>query len=186
MPTCIVTIADGDSTIVLEANSRANAFTPHPCTDSDCDKNGCGFNPYSQGYKNYYGPGGTVDTKKPFTVVTQFNTNDGTATGKLTSITRKYLQNGVVVASANTGGDTLTSEMCNSLDSGIAAFGGLATSGEALARGSKYSPITNPLLLPLSRNTYSPLTSPHPSPHLQLTPHKWSSPSPSGTTQPAT
>ena len=134
------TSADYDSIIVLEANSRANAFTPHPCTSTDCDKNGCGFNPYAQGYKNYYGPGGTVDTNKPFTVVTQFNTNDGTASGTLTSITRKYLQNGVVVASANTGGDTLTAEQCNTLDSTAASFGGLATSGEALARGSKHSP----------------------------------------------
>ncbi|KAF2437757.1 carbohydrate-binding module family 1 protein [Karstenula rhodostoma CBS 690.94] len=120
---------------ILEANSKAISFTPHPCSSSDCDRNGCGFNPYSQGYKNYYGPGGTVDTSKPFTVVTQFNTDDGTTTGTLVSITRKYLQNGVVVASANTGGDTLTSEMCNALDNTAAAFGGLATSGKALARG---------------------------------------------------
>lgn len=136
----------------MEANSRANAFTPHPCTDTDCDKNGCGFNPYSQGYKNYYGPGGTVDTSKSFTVVTQFNTNDGTASGNLISITRKYLQNGAVVASANTGGDTLTSEMCNTLDSGAAGFGGLTTSGKALARGSKSFRCCRTLILPLYFN----------------------------------
>jgi cellulase len=119
---------------ILEANSRANAFTPHPCTDTDCDKSGCGFNPYAQGFTNYYGPGGTVDTSKPFTVVTQFITDDGSTKGTLTKITRKYIQNGKLVASAVSGGDTITAEGC--LAGGTAApFGGLTTMGEALGRG---------------------------------------------------
>lgn len=130
---------DHVSLAVLEANSKAIDFTPHPCSSTDCDRNGCGYNPYAQGNKAYYGPGGTVDTNKPFTVVTQFNTNDGTTTGTLTSITRKYLQNGVLIAPAVTGGDILTTEMCNALDSTAAAFGSLTTMGQALARGSKYN-----------------------------------------------
>ncbi|KAH8156123.1 hypothetical protein CIB48_g12123 [Xylaria polymorpha] len=120
---------------ILEANSRANSFTPHPCSDSDCDKSGCGLNPYAQGYTNYYGPGGTVDTSKPFTVITQFNTNDGTTTGTLTSITRKYIQNGNLVASANSAGDITTTESCNAASPSAAQFGGLTTMGKALGRG---------------------------------------------------
>ncbi|KAI0553602.1 carbohydrate-binding module family 1 protein [Xylaria curta] len=120
---------------ILEANSRANAFTPHPCSSSDCDKGGCGFNPYARGHTNYYGPGGTVDTSKPFTVVTQFNTNDGTTAGTLTSITRKYLQNGKLVASSEPAGDIITSDACNAADSSAAQFGGLTTMGQALGRG---------------------------------------------------
>lgn len=120
---------------ILEANSRANAFTPHPCTSTDCDKGGCGFNPYSQGHKNYYGPGGTVDTTKPFTVITQFITNDGTTRGTLSKITRKYIQNGKMVASAVEGGDALTADGCIAADPAAANFGGLPTMGKALGRG---------------------------------------------------
>ncbi|KAH7305528.1 endoglucanase I [Stachybotrys elegans] len=119
---------------ILEANSRAIAFTPHPCSATDCDRGGCGFNPYALGHQSYYGPGGTVDTNKPFTVVTQFLTNDGTARGTLTQVTRKYIQNGKLIASAVSGGDTITAEGC--LASGTsAAFGGLSTMGQALGRG---------------------------------------------------
>lgn len=120
---------------ILEANSKANAFTPHPCSTTDCDKSGCGLNPYAKGYTNYYGPGGTVDTSKPFTVITQFNTDDGTTTGTLTSITRKYVQDGKLIASANPGGDTITTESCNADSSAAAQFGSLTTMGQALGRG---------------------------------------------------
>ncbi|KAI1267744.1 concanavalin A-like lectin/glucanase domain-containing protein [Xylariaceae sp. FL1019] len=120
---------------ILEANSQAIAFTPHPCTDEDCDKNGCGFNPYAQGFTDYYGTGGTIDTSQPFTVVTQFITDDGTTSGSLTQVNRKYIQNGVVIPSAVTGGDFLTPESCDALDTGAAAYGGLTGMGEALGRG---------------------------------------------------
>ncbi|KAF3916733.1 Exoglucanase [Dactylellina cionopaga] len=116
---------------ILEANSRANAFTPHPCTTNDCDKSGCGFNPYASGFHNYWGPGGTLDTSKPFTVITQFSTNDGSTTGSLSTITRKYIQNGRAVASAVSGGDSIYANNCQS----GAPYGGLATMGQALGRG---------------------------------------------------
>jgi cellulase len=116
---------------ILEANAYANAFTPHPCTTSDCDKSGCGFNPYAQGYKNYYGPGLTLDTSKPFTVVTQFFTTDGTTSGTLDHITRYYVQNGKKVPSAAPGGDTIFASACDS----ASAYGGLANMGRALDRG---------------------------------------------------
>ncbi|KAH8896743.1 glycoside hydrolase family 7 protein [Thozetella sp. PMI_491] len=116
---------------ILEANSRANAFTPHACTSSACDSGGCGFNPYSKGFTGYYAPGGTVDTSKTFTVTTQFATSDGTISGTLASITRKYFQNGVQIKSAVTTGDTIAASECSSAQ----AYGGFTTMGQALARG---------------------------------------------------
>nr|AEI71804.1 endoglucanase I [Trichoderma longibrachiatum] len=114
---------------ILEGNSRANALTPHSCTATACDSAGCGFNPYGSGYPNYFGPGDTVDTSKPFTIITQFNTDNGSPSGNLVSITRKYRQNGVDIPNAKPGGDTISS--CPS----ASAYGGLATMGKALSSG---------------------------------------------------
>ncbi len=80
---------------------------------------------------SYYGPGDTVDTSKVFTVTTQFITSDGTTTGNLVNITRKYIQNGVAVRSAVSTGDTIQAALCSS----GAAYGGLTTMGQALGRG---------------------------------------------------
>jgi cellulose 1,4-beta-cellobiosidase len=46
------------------------------------------------GQESFYGPGKTIDTTRPFTVITQFLTSDGTDTGDLFEITRFYVQNG--------------------------------------------------------------------------------------------
>lgn len=116
---------------ILEGNAYANAFTPHPCANGDCDKSGCGFNPYAQGYHNYWGPGQTLDTSKPFTVVTQFITNDGTTTGTLSQINRYYVQNGVKLPAAAPGGDVINANACSS----AANYDGLANMGAALGRG---------------------------------------------------
>ncbi|KAL6871874.1 carbohydrate-binding module family 1 protein [Trichoderma novae-zelandiae] len=115
---------------VLEANSRANAFTPHTCTATACDASGCGFNPYANGYQGYYGPGLTVDTSKVFTIITQFNTDSGLPSGNLVSVTRKYRQNGVDIPGASQpAGDTISSCPSGS------AYGGLTAMGQALNRG---------------------------------------------------
>ena len=106
---------------VLEANNAAMAMTPHPCQGNSCDKNGCGNNPYASGQHNFWAVGGTVDTSKPFTVITQFNANGGT----LSTITRKYIQNG-----KQTNGGTISG--C-----GSGTYGGMAGMGQALGRGSK-------------------------------------------------
>jgi cellulose 1,4-beta-cellobiosidase len=42
-----------------------------------------------------------VDTSKPFTVVTQFISSDGTASGQLKEIRRLYIQRGKKIAEAN-------------------------------------------------------------------------------------
>ncbi|KAE8443652.1 hypothetical protein EG329_001510 [Mollisiaceae sp. DMI_Dod_QoI] len=106
---------------ILEANSMATAMTPHPCKGSSCDKNGCGYNPYSSGQRNFWGPGKTVDTSKVFTVVTQFAASGG----RLSQITRKYIQNGRQIS----GGGTVSN--CGS----EGTYGGLAGMGQALGRG---------------------------------------------------
>jgi cellulose 1,4-beta-cellobiosidase len=48
------------------------------------------------GNTTFYGPGMTIDTTKPLTVITQFVTSDGTANGDLIEIRRKYAQGGKV------------------------------------------------------------------------------------------
>jgi len=74
---------------IWEANNMAEAFTAHPCAidgqlactglkcgegtdryNGVCDKDGCDLNPYRVGVKDFYGPGKTVDSTKPITVVT--------------------------------------------------------------------------------------------------------------------
>ncbi|KAL2158769.1 hypothetical protein VTH06DRAFT_3960 [Thermothelomyces fergusii] len=75
---------------VWESNKYAFAFTPHGCENpgfhvcqttncggtysedrygGDCDANGCDYNPYRMGNKNFYGPGLTVDTSRKFTKI---------------------------------------------------------------------------------------------------------------------
>jgi hypothetical protein len=58
---------------------------------------GCDFNSFRMGDQNFYGPAMSVDTTKPFTLVTQFITDDGTDTGTLKSINRFYVQDGKVI-----------------------------------------------------------------------------------------
>ncbi|KAK3502232.1 endoglucanase EG-1 precursor [Neurospora crassa] len=125
---------------IWEANSRATAFTPHPCnvtalykcsgdlcgrTDkyqSVCDKDGCDYNPYRLGDHPYYGrgEGNKVDTTRPFTVVTQFFSNTTSAGEKeLSAIKRLYLQDGkliststIVVPGFDSTSDTITDDYC--------------------------------------------------------------------------
>lgn len=124
---------------VLESNARAAAFTPHPCADdaSNCDKSGCGFNPYNQGYTDYWAPNGTLDTSRPFTVTTQFVTDDGTTAGTLTEIRRVYRQGNVTVPSAISGGsgDAINATWCAAVDGSAATYGNLEAMGRALGRG---------------------------------------------------
>ncbi|ROV96533.1 hypothetical protein VMCG_07777 [Cytospora schulzeri] len=124
---------------ILESNRVAAAFTPHPCTEdnSACDSGGCGFNPYSLGYRNYWAPGGTVDTTKPFKVITQFITDDGTTDGTLSEIRRIYQQGNVTVPSAISApsGDSINSTWCSAVDSSVDEYGNLESMGQALGRG---------------------------------------------------
>ncbi|KAL4869615.1 hypothetical protein BDV12DRAFT_208408 [Aspergillus spectabilis] len=149
---------------IWEANSRATGLTPHACTytepglhectsdeecngptgenDSVCDKWGCSFNPYALGARDYYGLDLTVDTTKPFTVVTQFLTSDNTTTGTLTEIRRLYIQHEQVIQNtvisipdSTQTTNSLTDSLCDATASWFGNFGGMAGMGNALGNG---------------------------------------------------
>ncbi|EGZ25462.1 putative glycosyl hydrolase family 7 protein [Phytophthora sojae] len=135
---------------IWQSNSISNAYTSHPCSVTSsaggsyrcesatecgsgddryngvCDKDGCDFNPYRMGNKTFFGPGSdyTIDTTKSFTVVTRFITDDGTATGTLSEITRFYVQGDCSAAKTEFGDED-----------DHKAKGGLAQLGLAMKRG---------------------------------------------------
>jgi cellulose 1,4-beta-cellobiosidase len=143
-----------------EANSLTTQLTPHPCNvtgdlsclgagcSNRCDPSGCDFNPFRLGNQSFYGPGKIVDTTKPFTVVTQFVTNDGTATGTLSSINRIYVQDGKVIQNSNVklsglpSTNAITQDLCDAKinvlhdASSFDTYGGLAGMGKSLHRGA--------------------------------------------------
>lgn len=86
---------------IWEANSLSAVMTTHGCASSGspCDAYGCGFNTYQLGNKTFYGRGAKfqIDTTKPFTVITQFVTDNGLDSGKLKQIQRYYVQNGKTI-----------------------------------------------------------------------------------------
>ncbi|KAH7312430.1 cellulase [Stachybotrys elegans] len=93
---------------IFESNSRSTHLAPHTCNitglykcepdecafEGVCDKNGCGFNPYNVGNHEFYGHDLVVDTKRPFTVVTQFPADDS---GTMIEYRRLYIQDGQVI-----------------------------------------------------------------------------------------
>lgn len=148
---------------ILEAGSRSQSYTAHPChttgpvvcqdkqcrsgAEGYCAQAGCGFASYQLGDPNFYGPGKLVDTNFPFTVVTQFMTDNGEQNGTLNEIRRLYVQNGTVIN--NSWGaipqldvfDSITEGFCNlsaKVFGGQDIFkqkGGLKAMGESLDRG---------------------------------------------------
>jgi len=148
---------------IWEANKISTAYTPHVCTvqgqtrceESECgahtgfcDKAGCDFNPYRLGDRTFFGPSSnfTIDSTRPFTVVTQFITADGTDNGELSEIRRLWVQNGRVIRSSNvTVGNrkynSVTNGFCNAQKQEFGDIndyekkGGHKTMGEALDRG---------------------------------------------------
>jgi len=154
---------------IWEANSISTAYTPHPCSTTNdggqqrctgqdcnvpdrygglCDPDGCDFNSYRMGHRDYYGAGKFVDTTKKMTVVTQFLTDNNSTTGTLVEIRRLYVQDGKVIPNSKVNfpglldpTDSITEDFCNK---GKAAFGdatafqkhgGLAHMGRSLAKG---------------------------------------------------
>jgi len=148
---------------IWEANRRATAYTAHPCkldgpkrceNEADCgesgfcDKPGCDLNTYRFGDESFFGQGTnfTVDTSKPFTIVTQFLTHDNTDAGELVEIRRSYVQDGKKIETPKvqvngTEHDSITPDFCTAqkLETGdkdeFAIRGGLKQMGEALGRG---------------------------------------------------
>lgn len=121
-----------------EANSISQAFTAHPCTVEEqekcdgldcgdgedrfkgvCDKDGCDFGTYRLGNHTFYGPGSEfdIDTRSPFTVITQFLTDNQQDDGEIVEVRRKYIQNGntIETPAIDINGkkyDSLTDDFC--------------------------------------------------------------------------
>lgn len=140
---------------IWEANAPSTQIAPHVCNQTGlygctgeecefegvCDKNGCGYNTYVNGAKNFYGKGPEfdVDTSKPFTVVTQFPADED---GNLKEIHRIYVQDGKVIpqATVNITGppeiNFLNEEYCNATGARrYEELGGMKGMGGALSRG---------------------------------------------------
>jgi cellulase len=131
---------------IAEANTRANVFTTHPCnrlgvgtrSTISCQQDGCGFNAYRYGAKQFWGPGSsyTVDTSKPMTVITQF-----LGTGTLTEIRRLYKQGGKLIQNAkplvyNTASyDSLTDAFCKTAGHSVTPTTSLAQMGKSFDAG---------------------------------------------------
>ncbi|KAF8997523.1 glycosyl hydrolase family 7-domain-containing protein [Cyathus striatus] len=146
---------------IWEANSISAAFTPHPCTKDGlfhctgidchvgnryggvCDADGCDFNSYSMGAKDFFSPGKTVDSMKMMTVITQFITDDNTSTGTLKEIRCVYVQDGNVIQNSKVNIPELSTEYDSLTDQktifgdadDFSKKGGLAAINKSLARG---------------------------------------------------
>ncbi|KAG7395037.1 hypothetical protein PHYBOEH_004364 [Phytophthora boehmeriae] len=153
---------------IWESNSMATAYTTHPCStdgqqrcldskdcgDTDetrytgwCDKPGCDFNPFRLGNKKFYGPGKQfeIDSTRPFTVITQFVTDDNTEKGELVEIRRLYKQDDRLIKNPGSTWptldktDSITDTMCNSskayFDEEPYVMGGLAQLGQQMVGG---------------------------------------------------
>lgn len=80
-----------------------------------CDPDGCDFNPFRMGNTDFYGPGATLDSSRPFTVTTQFITDDGTDAGNLAEIRRIYTQNGIRIDNPESAIPPISGDSLNSL-----------------------------------------------------------------------
>jgi len=98
------------------------------------------------GDTSFYGPGKTVNSNGKITVVTQFITDTGTDTGKLTEIRRKYVVNGKVIDNSvskisGVTGNSITDSYCKAQkttfgdNNHFASLGGLNSMGGSLSRG---------------------------------------------------
>lgn len=134
-----------DSTVGVCDKSGKDSYEAHVQIRPDGCCLGCGNNPFAFGARDFYGPGMTVDTSKPFTVVTQFITSDNTPNGTLSDIRRMYIQNGRLIENAavtNVSGQnvqlpgTVTQDFCTARNaSSFLRFGGVPGMGQSLSRG---------------------------------------------------
>ena len=154
---------------IWQSNKISSTYVPHVCTvqgqtrcegitcgdDANgqrysgvCDKDGCDFNPYRLGNKTFFGPfaNKTVDSTKPFTVVTQFITADGNDNSDLSEIRRIWIQNGNIIQNSavmigDKKYDSITDIFCDAQKKEFnnpnyyEKVGGNKAMGEALDRG---------------------------------------------------
>nr|BAF57313.1 putative glycosyl hydrolase family7 [uncultured symbiotic protist of Reticulitermes speratus] len=117
---------------IWEANSQATAYTVHACSKNArcegtecgddsasqryngiCDKDGCDFNSWRWGNKTFFGPGLTVDSSKPVTVVTQFIGDPLTEIRRIWVQGGKVIQNSFTNVSGITSVDSITNTFCD-------------------------------------------------------------------------
>lgn len=107
-----------------------------------CDANGCDFNPFRVGVKDFYGKGKKLDTNKKMTVITQFLGSGN----QLSEIKRFYIQNGQVFKNPEPTngmtGNSITQEWCNNQQKVFAEdvypfnkWGGMASMGRGMDAG---------------------------------------------------
>merc|ERR1712127_61962 len=131
-----------------EANAHAKRMAAHPCSQQglhscsgsgcdSCDASGCEYNEHKLGSPYFYGQGGELDTQKPFTVVTQFKTDNGLDTGTLVEVKQFYVQEGRAIANpVSSIGGSITDQYCAANGNGdFIAKGSLAAISAALDRG---------------------------------------------------
>ncbi|KAF9494876.1 glycoside hydrolase family 7 protein [Pleurotus eryngii] len=148
---------------IWEANANAAAYTPHPCAtdgllrctgtqcgDGDarysgvCDKDGCDFNSFRMGDREFLGEGLTVDTTKKITVVTQFITSNNSTSGALSEIRRLYVQDGNVIQNSITNVpsvpayDSITDQFCVDAKAAFGDTNYFATQGGLEAMGGSF------------------------------------------------
>ncbi|OTB06064.1 glycoside hydrolase family 7 protein [Hypoxylon sp. CI-4A] len=155
---------------IWEANALSSSFSARvcgnpgvfPCVGGQCggglgvcDKSGCAYNTWKLGNQTFYGPSShsddpdsstkfTVDTTRPFTVVTQFYVSYNPSPANkdiLNEVRRLYVQDGVVIENAPVvdvmmpPGDSLRMSHCQAFSDNFEELGGLTTTGRALDRG---------------------------------------------------
>jgi cellulose 1,4-beta-cellobiosidase len=97
------------------------------------------------GNQDFYGTSKTVDTSKPFTLVTQFITDSGTDSGALKSIKRFYVQDGKVIPNSEAtiegiSGNEISDDFCAQQktvfgdNNYFSTVGGMAKMGEQLKK----------------------------------------------------
>eukprot|EP00966_Prymnesium_polylepis_P108775 2517939-Prymnesium_polylepis.2 len=103
---------------------------PHRvCARARCS--GCDVQTYRLGESSFFGPGSsfTLDSSRPFTLVTQFVTADGTDDGELSEIRRHYVQDGKRIDSptVSLGGTSYSSISDGYCTAELDTFGGNTT-----------------------------------------------------------
>lgn len=136
---------------IWEANSRATQTATHICKNVGvygcrgseclgiCDKPGADMNRYRQGDKTLYGrgPSFSVDTTRPFQVITQFITDKN---GDLFEIRRFYKQDGKTIAGGVQNDATATAQhIAFGEKDTFKAMGGMRVMGQSFKRGMMLS-----------------------------------------------
>jgi len=136
---------------LFEGNKYSQRMALHPCDahratctgetcKGFCDSDGCTLNGYKLGAPHFYGPGGEIlDSLKPFTLVTQFITEDGTDFGRLVQVSRFFLQEGRRYGlMSDTLGMSTSDEFCAAQPRAFDQFtakNGMYNLGQALDKG---------------------------------------------------